>query len=197
MLKENMFENIQKVKNFPACLARLIALTIVAMCFGGQALAQSEVVSDQYELQAGDVISIQVFDEPDLTMQATVGQSGAINYSYLGTVEVAGKSPEQLTQDITSKLRDGYLKNPSVNITVMKYRSFFVDGEVRSPGSYGYQPGLTLAKAVSLAGGLTDRASKRKIFLTRDIEGNKSRIRVELSQRIEPGDVIEIEERFF
>ena len=80
---------------------------------------------------------------------------------------------------------------------MLKYRSFFVDGQVRRPGSYGYEPGLTLAKAVSLAGGMTERASRRKIFLTRDVEGSKNRYRVKLSQPIEPGDVIEIEERFF
>ena len=197
MCKEKKFEMTRKIINFPARAARLIALALAAICFSGNVVAQSEAVSDRYVLQTGDIISIQVFDEPELTMDATVGQSGAINYSYLGTLEVSGRSPEQLTEDITEKLRDGYLKNPSVNITVLKYRSFFVDGEVRRPGSYGYEPGLTLAKAVSLAGGLTDRASRRKIFLTRDIEGNKSRIRVELSQAIEPGDVIEIEERFF
>ena len=190
MCKEKMFELIRKVINFPA-------LALAAICFSGNVLAQSEAISDRYVLQTGDIISIQVFDEPELTMDATVGQSGAINYSYLGTLEVSGKSPEQLTVDITEKLRDGYLKNPSVNITVLKYRSFFVDGEVNRPGSYGYEPGLTLAKAVSLAGGLTDRASRRKIFLTRDVDGNKNRYRVELSQSIEPGDVIEIEERFF
>ena len=197
MVNEKMFEIIRKVINFPACSARLIALVLGAICFSGNVLAQSEAISDRYVLQAGDIISIQVFDEPELTMDATVGQSGAINYSYLGTLEVSGRSPEQLTEDITEKLRDGYLKNPSVNITVLKYRSFFVDGEVNRPGSYGYEPGLTLAKAVSLAGGLTDRASRRKIFLTRDVDGNKNRYRVELSQSIEPGDVIEIEERFF
>ena len=197
MVNEKMFEIIRKVINFPACSARLIALVLGAICFSGNVLAQSEAISDRYVLQTGDIISIQVFDEPELTMDATVGQSGAINYSYLGTLEVSGKSPEQLTVDITEKLRDGYLKNPSVNITVLKYRSFFVDGEVNRPGSYGYEPGLTLAKAVSPAGGLTDRASRRKIFLTRDVDGNKNRYRVELSQSIEPGDVIEIEERFF
>ncbi len=174
-------------------------LTVGLLSFGlaSQSLAQQQGVSDQYTLQSGDRIFIQVFDEPDLTMEATVGQSGAINYSYLGTIEVAGKSPEQLTDDITEKLRDGYLKNPSVNITVQQYRSFFVDGEVARPGSYGYEPGLTLAKAVSLAGGMTDRASKRKIFLTREVNGDRNRYRVEMSQTIEPGDVIEIEERFF
>ena len=187
----------KKMKNICLKSIKYLAVGLVALSFGGQALGQAQGVSDRYTLEAGDRIFIQVFDEPDLTMEQTVGQSGSINYSYLGTVEVAGKSPEQLTDDITEKLRDGYLKNPSVNITVQQYRSFFVDGQVRSPGSYGYEPGLTLAKAVSLAGGLTDRASKRKIFLTREVNGNKTRYRVDLSQTIEPGDVIEIQERFF
>ena len=179
--------------------ARLLALCVIFMSFGGQAQAQTDAqgVSGQYILQSGDRIFIQVFDEPDLTMEATVGQTGTINYSYLGTIAVAGESPSQLTDDITAKLRDGYLKNPSVNVTVLQYRSFFVDGQVARPGSYGYEPGLTLAKAVSLAGGMTDRASKRKIFLTREIDGDKNRYRVDLTQTIEPGDVIEIQERFF
>jgi polysaccharide export outer membrane protein len=153
--------------------------------------------NSQYVLEAGDQIYIQVFDEPDLTMKATVGQSGAINYSYLGTIQVAGQTPEQLSDSITAKLRDGYLRNPSVNITVEKYRSFFVDGEVRRPGSYGYEPGLTLAKAVSLAGGMTDRASRRKIFLTREVNGEKKSYRVEMSQTVEPGDIITVREGFF
>ena len=110
---------------------------------------------------------------------------------------MAGQTPEQLSDSITAKLRDGYLRNPSVNITVEKYRSFFVDGEVRRPGSYGYEPGLTLAKAVSLAGGMTDRASRRKIFLTREVNGEKKSYRVEMSQTVEPGDIITVREGFF
>lgn len=187
-----MFENLKFI---------LAAITLCVSCQGfaqDQDARPQSRVSDQYILQAGDRIYIQVFDEPDLTMETTVGQSGTINYSYLGTVEVAGQSAEQLTDSLTEKLRDGYLRNPSVNVTVQKYRSFFVDGEVRSPGSYGYEPGLTLAKAVSLAGGMTDRASRRKIFLTREVEnGQKKRFRVEMSETIEPGDIITIQEGFF
>ena len=174
-----------------------IVLATVALCFAGQGYAQNQSVSNQYILESGDQIYIQVFDEPDLTMETTVGQSGTINYSYLGSIAVAGQSAEQLTESITAKLRDGYLRNPSVNVTVMKYRAFFVNGEVRSPGSYGYEPGLTLAKAVSLAGGMTDRASRRKITLTREVEGDKKSYRVEMTQSIEPGDIITIEEGFF
>lgn len=182
-------------------LFHLISMALVIV-FGSLttagALAQDQAASSQYTLATGDQIYIQVFDEPDLTMRATISESGSINYSYLGSVQVAGNTASQLTELITERLRDGYLKNPSVNITVEKYRSFFVDGEVKQPGSYGYQPGLTLAKAVSLAGGLTDRASRRRISLTREIDGEKKSFdRIKMSQSIEPGDVITVNEGFF
>ncbi len=196
---------IEKVTTSLTAAARLSAFVVMSLLAVTHASAQEQVteqlldnsISDTYILQAGDSISIQVFDEPDLSMDTTVGQSGTINYSYLGTVAVAGHSAQQLTDVITAKLRDGYLKNPSVNVSVNQYRAFYVDGEVGRPGSYGYEPGLTLAKAVSLAGGMTDRASRRKIFLTREVGGEKKSYRVELTQAIEPGDIITIKEGFF
>ena len=181
-------------------LVRWVTAAILTAGFASAAFAQDNqaVASGQYVLATGDQIYIQVFDEPDLTIRTMISESGAINFSYLGTIQVAGQTPSQLTDLITEKLRDGYLKNPSVNITVEKYRSFFVDGEVRRPGSYGYEPGLTLAKAVSLAGGLTDRASRKKIMLTREIDGEKKSFdRIKMSQSIEPGDVITVREGFF
>jgi len=110
-------------------------------------------VPDGYLLGEGDRISIQVFDEPDLTMESQLGASGTINYSYLGDLQVAGKTSQQVERQITQLLQDGYLVNPSVNVTILGYRPFFINGEVRSPGSYPYQPGLTLDKAIALAGG--------------------------------------------
>jgi len=149
-----------------------------------------------YRLGEGDRIGIQVFDEPDLTMDSTVGSSGSISYSYLGDVQVAGKTPPQLEREITQLLANGFLRNPSVNVSVIEYRAFFINGEVRSPGSYPYQPGLTLDRAIALAGGLTDRASARKMFVLRG-ESAGSRVRAQLSTRIEPGDIVSIEEGFF
>lgn len=156
-----------------------------------------QIITDQYILQSGDEIHIQVFNDPELTMDATVSQSGSINYSYVGSIPVAGLTADQLTESITEKLRGAYLKNPSVNVTVRQYRSFFIDGEVRSPGSYAYEPGLTMAKAVSLAGGMTDRGSQRKISLLREVEGVRQNYRVDLSQRIQPGDIVTIGEGLF
>jgi len=151
---------------------------------------------DSYMLGQGDQISIQVFDEPDLTMQQRVGASGVINYSYLGDLQVSGKSAQQLEREITTLLRDGYLVSPSVNVTVVEYRPFFINGEVARPGSYPYQPGLTLDKAIALAGGLTDRASTRRMFIQKQ-ESSGSEVRAVLSTPISPGDIVSIEEGFF
>lgn len=161
--------------------------------------AENFEVKNDYILGQGDTISIQVFDEPDLTLSTTVGTSGSINYSYLGDIKVAGKSPSQLERHIAGMLQNGYLVNPSVNVTVTQYRPFYINGEVRSPGGYPYQPGLTLDKAIALAGGLTDRASTRKMFVTRGLGGGQKEegSRVFLNSRIAPGDIITINEGFF
>lgn len=150
-----------------------------------------------YVLGNGDEISILVFDESDLSMDAAIGDSGEINYSYLGALTVSGKTPVQLEKEITTALQDGYLVNPSVNVTITQYRPFFINGEVRNPGSYSYQPGLTLDKAIALAGGLTDRASSRRMFVIRAKAADQDKKRIRLSSQVGPGDVIEINEGFF
>lgn len=155
------------------------------------------VSADTYRLGQGDQISIQVFDEPDLSISATVSASGIINYSYLGDLPVAGKTPFELEQDIARLLREGYLVNPSVNVSVIQYRPFFIGGEVRSPGSYPFQPGLTLDKAIALAGGLTDRASTRRIFIVKAGSSATEQNKAVLGDPVGPGDTITIREGFF
>lgn len=150
-----------------------------------------------YLLQQGDAIAIQVFDEPDLTLDTVVGASGSINYSYLGDIRVAGKSPADLEQHIAALLQDGYLVNPSVNVTVLEYRPFYINGEVRTPGSYPYEPGLTIDRAVALAGGLTERASTRKIFVSNEGDSSSEEAKAPLNYRVQPGDTITIKEGFF
>jgi protein involved in polysaccharide export with SLBB domain len=73
-------------------------------------------------------------------------------------------------------------------------------GEVASPGGYPFKPGLTVEKAVSLAGGFTSRASKTKFYIVSDNSlGGKAEARrsATLTSRIRPGDVINIEQSFF
>lgn len=163
----------------------------------GGGVESSAEAADSYRLGQGDRIAIQVFDEPDLTMETTVGASGVINYSYLGDLQVAGRTPAELERTIADTLRDGYLVNPSVNVSIVQFRPFFINGEVRSPGSYPYQPGLTMNKAIALAGGLTDRASTRRMFVVRAQSESQAPERVGGNAPINPGDTISIQEGFF
>ena len=162
-----------------------------------QSDAVADLDPDGYILGRGDLIGIQVFDEPDLTLDARVSSSGNINYSYLGDVRVSGKTPLELEKHISSLLENGFLVNPSVNVSVKEFRPFFIGGEVRSPGSYPFQPGLTLSKAIALAGGLTDRASTRRMFVVKQGGDASDPQKVALGAAIEPGDTISIREGFF
>ncbi len=181
-------------------VVRALQLGLICIIFVGMPTFAQTIeaeLSSQYVLGTGDRISIQVFDEPDLTMDALVSETGVINFSYVGILEVAGKTPQQIEEQITAVLAEGYLINPSVNVSIKNYRPFFINGEVRSPGGYPYQPGLTVNRAIALAGGLTDRASKRKMYLVHGSTETGKRQKVGMSTVVAPGDIITINEGFF
>lgn len=154
-------------------------------------------VSD-YSLGVGDKIRITVFGEEDLSMEVSLSDAGTFSYPFLGEVAVLGRSIGGLAGYITEGLLDGYLISPNVSITVTEYRPFYIHGEVEDPGGYPYQPGLTLERAVALAGGFTERASSSKFYLLNEgVTDESDRIRVELSAVVSPGDTVTIEESFF
>ena len=156
----------------------------------------------RYELGAGDLISISVYDEPDLSIEEVrIGQSGSVSFPLLGEITVAGLSPEEFEDRIIAGLKGPYLINPSVTVSVVEYRPFYVTGEVEKPGSYPFHPGLTIDKAISVAGGFTERASKSKIYVIHDdapvASKDDKKISVELADVVKPGDVITVEQSFF
>jgi len=160
---------------------------------------ETEEVSS-YTLNTGDHVQVTVFEEPDLSISAVLDDTGSISYPLLGELKVSGLTLRQLETMITEGLRGRFLINPRVNVSIKEYRPFFVRGEVASPGGYPFKPGLTVEKAVSLAGGFTSRASKTKFYIVSDddAEGNgEVRKAATLATRIRPGDVINIEESFF
>ncbi len=150
-----------------------------------------------YRLGTGDVIIIQVYDEADLSLEQRLPDTGLISYPFLGELKVSGLTVLDLEKKITDGLKDGYLVDPKVTVTVKEYRPFYIHGQVKKPGSYPYQPSLTVRKAVSLAGGFGDRASLNKIFVIRSSDVTHSQRRVNLNSPIFPGDIITIQESFF
>ena len=150
-----------------------------------------------YEIGSGDVLHLEVYGESELNMDLTVDTLGFIEYPFVGKLNVMGQSIDYVKDEIITRLKDGYFVDPQVTAYIKSFKPFFIQGEVESPGSYPYEVGLTVRKAIALAGGLTERASKKKIYLTRAKDESQEEIKVAMDQEIESGDVILIKESFF
>ena len=171
-----------------------LALTFVFFIVIGN----SSALAQEYAIGAGDLLSITVFDEPDLSLSnVRVDGTGSISYPLLGEIKTVGLSSKELEALLSKRLLDGYLKKPKVSVSILQYRMFFVRGEVKKPGGYPFIDGLTVQKAVALAGGFTVRASEGKINIVRELSKNKSSEKVGLGALVNPGDVINVGESLF
>lgn len=149
----------------------------------------------EFLIGSGDSLLIEVYNERDLTVRARVPKSGKLRIPLLGDITVVGKTSTALARELEALYFDGYLVNPSVSVLIEQFRPFFIRGAVKSSGSYDYEFDLTIDKAIAIAGGLKDRASKSEWFIIRGED--KKRIKVNKDARVFPGDIIEIEESLF
>ena len=151
-----------------------------------------------YRLGSGDVLSVRIFGEPELSSTGMrLTDSGTVFLPTIGELKVGGLTLGEIEKLVADRLRGRILINPRVSVSVDQYRPFFINGMVKSPGAYPYQPGLTVRKATSLSGGLQERASLRKIFVIRADDPKQSSVRIDIDTRIFPGDIVTIEESFF
>lgn len=177
-------------------LFKLFLTISLAIVLSLSAQASADEIDD-YQISADDQISVIVFNEADLGVnKVRVSGNGTISMPLLGQVAIEGHTVTEVEQKLTALLLDGYLKKPNVTVTITEYRPFYINGEVDKPGSYPYKKGLTVEKAVALAGGFTERASKKTISLVS--ESDKRFVKaVALNDTIKPGDVVTVSESFF
>lgn len=172
-------------------------LIIGGALLGALTAMAAEDTAVHYKLGTGDQIRIQVFGEDDLTLETRVGDSGKVSYPFVGDVQVAGLSLAELERTIVAGLKPDYLLDPSVNVSVVEYRPFFIYGEVKKPGGYPFQPGLTVEKAVALAEGFTERASRNRIVVVHDDDPAGTKQDARINTALRPGDTVTIEQSFF
>ncbi len=164
------------------------------LCISTQLLAANQ-------LGAGDMLRITVYDNPDLTTETRVTSDDTINFPLIGEVSVAGKSVPETEKTIARELeKQGFLRNPQVNILVTEFLSQQVSilGNVTKPKRIPLHREVTLTDALALAGGITqlgsdsvsiisknaDSADKKKLNLTEILNGTRPDVMVS------PGDII-------
>lgn len=150
-----------------------------------------------YKLGPNDRTRIIVYGQPNLTGEYVLDGNGVLAFPLIGNVPASGMTPLQLQRAIADKLDPDFLVNPSVAVEVATRRPFYVVGEVQKPGSYPYVTDMTVLNAIATAGGQTYRANMSGFYIKRVVDGRTVRVAASQESRVQPGDTIQVRERFF
>jgi len=150
-----------------------------------------------YHLDAGDRLRVVVYGQEGLTNTYSISAGGTITMPLIGAVPARGRTPQGLATDIATRLRNGFIREPSVAVEIESYRPFFILGEVQAPGQYPYVPNMTAESAIAIAGGFSPRARKDRVTVTHADAGGISRAVVPPGTPIGPGDTVLVGERWF
>jgi polysaccharide export outer membrane protein len=187
------------MKSTASLFHALLAVSMLAGCssYRPTPAAFHEVLDQPYRLGAGDRVRVTVFEQDGLTNTYSVDQSGYLSFPLVGAIPARGHTAQQMEKEIADTLRQGYLRDPDVSVEIDRYRPIFVMGEVGAAGQYSYVPGLTVQKAIAIAGGFSPRANQESVDITRDITGKVMTGRVVTSDPLLPGDTVYVRERLF
>ncbi len=155
-----------------------------------------------YEIGAEDQLNISVWNEPNITRTVPVRPDGKISLPLINDVQAAGLTPMQLATSITEKLKK-FLSDPQVTVIVsgINSRRYYIVGEMNRAGAFPLLPNMTVLQALSSAGGFTQFAKLKSIYVLRIVDGKSIKypfnykdvikgIHVEQNIILKPGDTI-------
>jgi len=163
----------------------------------------------EYTVGPEDVLSITVWENPDLSQEERVGEDGTISYPFIGRIHVAGKTVKEIAEMLTELVGKDLVYDPQIDVSIKEYKSkkVFVVGEVTKPGPYNLRESRTLFEILSDAGGIKKDTAGNYVIVKRKLaEGNEeySEIKIplykgQLEKDIEifDGDIIKIPEAKF
>jgi polysaccharide biosynthesis/export protein len=156
-----------------------------------------ETTSSTYLLQPYDLIDVSVYSEEDLHKPARLGSDGTVLLPLIGSVKIGGLTVAEATDLITKRYGAGFVKNPSVLITVLQYRksTFSLLGQVQKPGVYEIPEGahVSILEAVSMAGGYTATASQNSVTVKRTVDGKDTMLKLRAGDMAQNPDVTPFE----
>jgi protein involved in polysaccharide export with SLBB domain len=168
----------------------------------------AEILLPEERLTVDDVIEVRVFSEPDLSGTYRISADGTIDYPFAGRISIAGLRTGQIQSLLTTKLKEGYLRNPQVSVMVKEWNNnrVIVMGQVQKPGSVAYFQNMTIVDAIASAGGFTGIAAKNSVTLRREENGavhSRQCPVADISEGraanvvLRPKDILVVEERMF
>jgi len=157
-----------------------------------------------YKIGPLDVLEVSVFKVPDLNKEVQVAEDGSINYPLVGEVPAAGKSAQQLEQELTAKLGAKYLRNPQVTVMIKEYNSqrVTVSGSVKASGVYAIKGSTSLMQVIAMAGDVDTSTDSGDVVVFRTVDGQRSAAKFDIDDikagkasdpQVEPGDVIVVD----
>ena len=156
---------------------RITGLLMLLLCLTAPASAQ-DAPYEPYYVQAGDTLEVSVWKEEDLQKQVLVRPDGRISFPLIGDINVAGRTIDELRQEITDRLVK-FIPDLTVTVTIQSINGnrIYVIGKVNSPGSFVVNPRVDVMQALSLAGGTTAFATLDDIIiLRRESDGSQRAI---------------------
>jgi polysaccharide export outer membrane protein len=161
-----------------SCASDLPSVKTLAKHQGGDPAA--DIADAGYVIGPGDLLSIDVWKEEELSKQVVVRLDGKISLPLVNDVQAAGLTSTELRNHLTEKYKD-FVDVPEVAVTVIESRSkrIYLLGKVVRPGEYPLQKDMTIVQAISLAGGLAEWADSSDIKLIRKIKGTEKTFRVD------------------
>ena len=149
--------------------------------------------ADSYVIGASDVLTVTVWKEPTLSGNLLVRPDGMISLPLMGDVQASGMTPLKLADQIATKLKK-FVQDPNVSVVVTAIHSkvVYLLGEVGKKGPIEMTPNMTLLEAIGSAGGLTDFANSKKIYILRNEAGKIQRIPVQYKEALKGNSTLDL-----
>lgn len=159
---------------------KIISLTLSALLLLGTvpaAALEAAAAEKEYFIEAGDVISVNVFPAQEFSKEVTVQPDGTIEIPMLGSMRAQGIKPGELEKILTAKFSK-YVSNPSITLNVRRFsfNRVALIGQVKSPGYHEYREGMRLLDLVALAGGTADYSRDSRVRIYRKIKGEGDKL---------------------
>lgn len=189
--------------NFVGAILFVLAL-ILGACSDGPRGSEAGPVTHEpgtpfadYRLNTGDAVRVDVFGEEDLSGEFQVDAAGGVAMPLVGQVSAAGLTVPEFEANLRKAIGEDYIRDPKVSAQVVRFRPFYILGEVMKSGEYPYFAGMNALNAIAIAGGYTYRADEDRIYVSRGESVSEVEFPASPATKLLPGDIVRVPERFF